>query len=347
MPCSGSPALAGTRSSSPADVWSNKALRDVAASRKDAFWSAALGVTGETTGKRSFHHTASGVHCIDALIARARGDETSHRRALKAFVAASGSPWSHLDVAFGRAGNLLGCALLLEAMTTASLAEEEGLRSLGNELFSEIREELDAAAPIGEASPLKSLGVAHGWAGILFAVLRWSESSGVPLPANLGERLDELVALATPSGRGLRWPLAVRADHRGAGLQASWCNGAAGFVHLWTLAHSLLGEQKYPQMAGGAAWTACEAPQANGDLCCGLAGRAYALLNLYKHGGDRIWLDRARDLAEGAAISSRASSLRRDSLHQGWIGVGLLAADLECPQQGCMPLFESEGWSRR
>ena len=326
-----------------ADVWSSKALRDVASPGKDAFWSVALGISEEATGRRSFHHTASGVHCVDALIAHARGDEISQRRALRAFVAASGPPWSHLDVSFGRAGNLLGCALLLEAPTTASLPGDEGLRSLGDELSSEVWRELDASAPIGEASPLRSLGAAHGWAGILYAALRWSESSGVPTPANLGERLEELAALATPVGRGLRWPSAI-GDQSGSGLQASWCNGAAGFVHLWTLAHRLLGEQHYARMATEAAWTAFEAPQANGDLCCGLAGRAYALLNLYKHSGDRVWLHRARDLAECAAVSSRATSLRPASLYQGLIGVGLLAADLECPEQSCMPLFESEGW---
>ena len=329
-----------------ADVWSSKALRGVASSGKDAYWSAALEITKETTGLRSFHHTASGVHCVDALIARARGDELSHRRALRAFIAASGPPWTHLDVCFGRAGNLLGCALLLEARTPASLPEEAGLRSLGNELLSEIWRELDASAPIGELSPLRSLGAAHGWAGILYAALRWSECAGVPTPLNLGERLEELAALATPVGRGLRWPLTV-GEHSGSGLQASWCNGAAGFVHLWTLAHRLFGEQHYARMATGAAWAAFESPQANGDLCCGLAGRAYGLLNLYKHSGERVWLDRARDLAECAAVVSRASSQPREGLYQGSVGVALLAADLDHPEQSCMPLFESEGWSAR
>ena len=136
-------------------------------------------------------------------------------------------------------------------------------------------------------------------------------------------------------------------EHSGNGLQASWCNGAAGFVHLWTLAHRLLGKQHYARMATGAAWAAFEAPQSNGDLCCGLAGRAYGLLNLYKHSGERVWLDRARDLAECAAVVSRASSQRRDGLYQGSVGVALLAADLDHPEQSCMPLFESEGWSAR
>jgi serine/threonine protein kinase len=328
-----------------ADVWSNKAMQNVISSRKEAFWSVKLGITEETTGNRSFHHTASGVHCVDALVAKARGDDASCRRAVNAFLATSCRPWSHFDVSFGRAGNLLGCASLFEATTTESPADATGLRLLGDELFSEIWRELEAAPSIGEASALLSLGVAHGWAGILYAVLRWSECSGARLPTRLGERLEELAALAIPVGRGLRWPAEAGSNHSGGALQASWCNGAAGFVHLWTAAHRLLGGYNFARMATGAAWTAFEAPHSTGDLCCGLAGRSYALLNLYKHTRDRVWLDRARDLAESAAASVRASSLRSDSLYQGRVGVGLLAADLECPEQSCMPLFESEDWT--
>ena len=327
-----------------ADVWSNRALRDVAHSPKTALWSAELGITEETTGTQSFHHTGSGVFCIDALVAQARGDESSHKRSMSAFLAANCRPRSHLDISFGRAGNLLGCASLLEATANSSTANGPGLRSLGDELSSEIWGELEMAAPIASSSTLRSLGVAHGWAGILYAVLRWHEVSGAQLPERLSERLEELAALATPVSRGLRWPSAVGGGHNWeAPLQSSWCNGAAGYVYLWTAAHRLLGEPKYGRMATGAAWTAFEAPNAGGDLCCGLAGRSYALLNLYKHSGDRVWLDRARGLAESAAVNIRANSQASDGLYHGRVGVVLLAADLECPQRSCMPLFESEG----
>jgi len=101
-------------------------------------------------------------------------------------------------------------------------------------------------------------------------------------------------------------------------------------------------EPKYDRMATGAAWTAFEAPHVGGDLCCGLAGRSYALLNLYKHSGDLVWLDRARRLAESAAASIKANSQASDGLYHGRVGVVLLAADLECPHRSCMPLFEPE-----
>ena len=81
-----------------------------------------------------------------------------------------------------------------------------------------------------------------------------------------------------------------------------------------------------------------------GDLCCGLAGRAYGLLNLYKHTGESEWLESARQLADRAVVAIQQYSLRRQSLYKGEIGVALLQADLERPELSAMPFFEHEGW---
>lgn len=86
-----------------------------------------------------------------------------------------------------------------------------------------------------------------------------------------------------------------------------------------------------------AAWSAYEAPAAPGDLCCGFAGRAYALLTLHRQTDERHWLARARAIADPAATSVRADSLRRNSLYKGDVGVALLAADLQAPEYACMP----------
>ena len=324
-----------------ADLWSHKALGGLRTA--DAFNSAELDLTPDTVGTTSLFHTASGVYCVDALIAHARGDKASQRLAIGAFLAASERPNSHLDVSLGRAGTLIGCSLLLDTLER-SVPEAVLLRSFGDRLSSEIWSELAQSAPIGESPSLKFLGAAHGWAGILFAVLRWSEISGKPVIAGIADRLDELLILGSPIGSGLRWPSSAGSSPQGSGLWASWCNGAAGFVHLWTLAHRLIGRQKYLELGVWAAWTAYQAPHSSGDLCCGLAGRAYALLNLFKQNGEVVWVDRAGDLAERAALAIRGQPHRPNSLYKGEIGVALLAADIEKPEQSCMPFFESEGW---
>ena len=188
------------------------------------------------------------------------------------------------------------------------------------------------------------LGAAHGWAGQLYAMLRWCEASGADVPDGVDRRLNELAALATPIGSGLRWPAAIGRHRHESALWASWCNGAAGFVHLWTFAARHFGGEQYPDLATGAAWAVYQAPFGTADLCCGLAGRAYALLNIYKYTGDRTWVERARELADHAAVRVRAGLTLRDSLYKGDIGIGLLVSDLADPEHACMPLYEKEGW---
>jgi len=111
-------------------------------------------------------------------------------------------------------------------------------------------------------------------------------------------------------------------------------------LHLWLLAYELLDDPHYRTLAEGAAWTTYEAPSTGGDLCCGSACRAYALLRFFRHTGDQIWLDRAYQLAEHVAQAIRKRQLRRNSLYRGEVGVCLLAADLNDPYQVRMPIFE-------
>jgi len=214
---------------------------------------------------------------------------------------------------------------------------------LGDGLLAGLWEEIDELPPIADCVERPNLGVAHGWAGYLYASLRWCRAAGSSMPEGLPTRLAELADRAHPSGRGLlwRWYAESGAD---VGTMAGWCNGSAGFVFLWTLAHQILDEPRWREMAEGAAWNAWEAPDPHGTLCCGLAGRAYALLNLWKHGGGAPWLTRARDLAAQAAQSIERSPEAPDSLYKGAMGVAVLAADLARPEGAVLPFFEEEGW---
>lgn len=59
-----------------------------------------------------------------------------------------------------------------------------------------------------------------------------------------------------------------------------WCKGSAGFVHLWTTAHALLGNGRWPTLAERAAWDMYTTSTPIAQLCCGLAGQVYALLDM-------------------------------------------------------------------
>jgi serine/threonine-protein kinase len=322
-----------------ADLWAVRA--GLAAGSEKAFWNEELEIVPEVFGDNSFFHNLAGVECVLGLVAAARGDELALSLARDGFAEAAGRPCEHVDVAFGKAGLLLGAAQLLEALPSSIDGTE--LRAAGGAVQDRLWAELEPQAPLAEGPQLRALGAAHGWAGYLYALLRWSEAAGSEPPPSLTGRLDELGELALPAGRGLRWPYDAAQPMPHGGLEASWCNGAAGYVPLWLTAHRLLGEERFEDWARRAAWTAYESPiPSGGDLCCGFGGRAYAVLALYRHGGEEVWLARARSLAERAAVNIRANSLRRDSLYKGEVGIALLAAELDDPEHACMPLFERE-----
>ena len=274
------------------------------------------------------------------MIARSQGDAGSWREAVAAFVAASQAPCPSLDLTLGRSGSLLAAALLLEGAEESSAA----LRALGDGLLAGIWEEIAAFPAIADCGGRPNLALAHGWAGFLYASLRWCRISGAPLPDALPARLGELAAEARPAGRGVRWRWHAE-NGADVGTMAGWCNGSAGFVYLWTLAHRTLGDPRFAALAEGAAWNAWEDPARDPSLCCGLAGRAYALLTLHRHGGGPEWLERARDLAERAARAAARSSEPSHSLYKGEAGLAVLAADLAAPESAAFPFFEEEGWA--
>jgi eukaryotic-like serine/threonine-protein kinase len=326
-----------------ADLWSTKALSE--SGSEDAFWNPDLRFVADTIGSNSFYHHATGLYCVQALVAHARGDERAQQLALESLVAAAAEPCAPADVVTGRAGLLLGCSLALES-SPASL-NTGPLRAIGDTLEDSLWSELVRQPALADDPKLRTLGIAHGWAGYLFALLRWSEAAATPPPAGLGERLEQLAALGRPISRGMCWPYEPGAPDPDSTLGASWCNGAAGYVQLWTLAHRQLREERFMQLAQMAAWSAYEGSSAApGDLCCGLAGRAYALLCLHRSSGELAWLARAQRLADHAAAAILQPQ-RRDSLYTGEAGVALLAADLQAPEHARMPLFEAEGWPPR
>jgi eukaryotic-like serine/threonine-protein kinase len=338
-----------------ADLWSARSLREIG--DKGAFYAEAFQITPETVGQRSLYHSPIGLHAVQALIAQARGDIALQCAATEAFIRAAREPCQILDLAFGEAGFLLGSAFLLDAFSDSnreSFVREQKtrLKACGQEIKERLWRKIEDCQLIGEAKGLTNFGVAHGWAGLLYATLCWSASAGEPLPSTLAERLQQLGACAEPIGRGLQWKwIFSDADHRaGGGYMPGWCNGSAGFVFLWTEAHKAIGDPYYLQLAEGAAWHAWEAQSQVATLCCGFAGQAYALLNLYRHTGDKVWLRRAEGVAARAAAAAYAmrgrsemrSDYRAESLYKGDMGVAVLAVDLRRPEQAAMPMFERE-----
>lgn len=337
-----------------AEIWLSRAARDM--NKNEAFHNAALEMTPDVVGRVSPLHAAPGIFCVEALLSQARGDVVSQQAAIDGFAALSEAPCDNLDATLGRCGTLLAAATLLETIPAETQLDISRLRAVGDGVMRDLWEKLDSYGPVSECPELRYSGVAHGWAGMLYATMRWCRVTEQSLPATLESRTEQLAELAEPIGRGARWPWVIPAKgHRTqVSYMPGWCNGSAGFVHFWTLAHERFQEERYLTLGHRAAWNAWESSGPVANLCCGIAGQSYALLNLFKHTGESEWLQRARELANRAVMVARdpqtprqtandGTALRDESLYKGGLGVAILAAELAEPRAACMPFFESEG----
>jgi serine/threonine-protein kinase len=314
-----------------ADVWRSRAAALLGTA--DAFYNDGR-LSREFAGDVSPFHTEAGVHVAAAMIAAARSDSVAQGRAVNDFLRTSNEPCAEIDLTLGRSGSLLAAALLLDL--TGDADDAAALRGFGAETMRAVWNELDDRAPLQVSPEGTNLGMAHGWAGYLYAALRWCSSSGHPLPPRLAERLDEYATLSRPAGRGACWPMQAGK----LPVMPGWCQGSAGRVFLFVLAHRLLGDERWLQIAEACAWHTWEDERFGPNLCCGSAGRAYALLHVYQHTGAREWLSRARRMANHAAAAIASKPDHANSLWRGELGVAVLIADLASPESARMPFFE-------
>ncbi|HEX5719882.1 MAG TPA: lanthionine synthetase LanC family protein, partial [Thermoanaerobaculia bacterium] len=330
---------------SRADLWAVKAV--AAGTPDEGFYNPGKQLDRESLGRVTPYHTPSGPRAVQALVAHAQGDLGVQRRAVAGFLEAVAHPCPNPDLALGRSGVLLAASMLLDTLRAGEEESAKRLRELGDGLVRDLWSEIAEQPPVASAAPADSswtnLGMAHGWAGYLYATLRWCRSAGSPQPPGLEERLAELAGCGRSWGRGLRWPWRDSGASPGSHMPG-WCNGSAGFVHLWTLASRELNDPSWMAFAEGAAWNSWEASDRNASLCCGLAGRAYALLDFWRHTREQIWLERAKDLAEAAAVEIVRFAEAADSLYKGEPGVAALIADLAKPEMAAQPFFGDEGW---
>jgi eukaryotic-like serine/threonine-protein kinase len=326
-----------------ADLWSVRT--GVRAQRDGAFSSVELEINPETVGRSSPYHTMSGVHWVRACVAQAMNDVVGFNQACDDLVRASHDLATNPDLTLGRAGTLVAFSSLIDLGRSVPLVDLSFVQAAGDQLAASLTAHLESLAPIAEEPTLRFLGIAHGWSGIVYALLRWREATGFRTGAGLPTRLDQLASAAEPTADGLRWPRLRRDSRSSSGdFVPSWCNGTAGFVHLWLIAERVLGDEGYRELAYGAARDALGPMESGVDLCCGLSGRAYALLALHRASGDEFWLGAARKLAFRALRPRILDAPFALSLYKGAVGPVVLAQELREPVTASMPLFESENW---
>jgi serine/threonine-protein kinase len=302
-----------------------------------AFHDREIGIRPDSVGEISIFHSAAGTACVEALVANACGDGRWAGRAAATFATASRLPCASVDLTVGRASTVLGATLLCEALAGTGIAERCGLLDLADETLARILGGLPAG--ISDEHGLRLRGIAHGWAGVLYAALRWCEATAARVPAVVGDRVEELAALA----RTIRGSVSWHGPHD-MPMAGGWCHGPAGYAHLWATASRVLDDTAHADRALRAAEASWAHSERTATLCCGSAGQAYAMLVAHQVSGDTRWVAHAHELAGRAAREAGTRWCLPNSLWKGDVGIALLAADLERPLSACMPLFGHEGW---
>jgi eukaryotic-like serine/threonine-protein kinase len=314
-----------------ADQWLSRANL---LSRLDGAFYDGEQLTEDTVGRSSLFYGPPGVLCVAAIVAAAYGDLPYANAAATRFLRASRLPARGADITTGVASSLLGCAMLREALGPGERVVP-ALDQRAHELL-----DLVWRAPGDLGRAVEYLGMAHGWAGRVYATLRWCRASGDAFPDVARERVEHLVAQREVGRRGVRWPLVAGTGRYWPG----WCHGAAGYVFLWSMLAATEQSEQCAELARLAAEETCayRAP-GTGHLCCGSAGQGYACLSMYRLTGGARWIDRARRMLTHARTEIGTDRIFAGSLYKGELGIALLEADLARPDLSAMPFFESEG----
>lgn len=326
-----------------ARLWSERAMAERASPR--AYFSVQDDITPLTVGHAAVAHGAIGTAFVHGLVAGAAGDAESGRIALDLFLAESSRPCDTGDLFLGNAGHLTSATLLLDALAGLEGGPDLApLTAFGDRLSSGLCEFMAGLPPIGPGCAFSRLGMAHGWAGLLYALIGWNRRRGLPPSADVSGRLAELRHAAVETDHGLRWPILIGGDALAPDQHMhGWCNGGAGHVLLWTLAADSTGERAWIDVARAAAADMVEGSLAGRGtvpfLCCGQVGAAYALLALHASARDPRHLAAAVDMAERAQARIREPALPPTSLFRGALGLAVLAAHLGAPDEALFPVF--------
>ncbi|MEU9107188.1 lanthionine synthetase LanC family protein [Streptomyces xanthophaeus] len=261
-----------------ADLWSDRALEGVPGHPDGGAWHGAIGALGARIAVS---------HALDdrqTLLETGQEYLREHDRYC--------TTTAPRDLTHGLASCLLWDAHLLPAVQ----AEPTGLLAAG----------ASASALLCGAltRPSRQPGLAHGMCGHLLAVLAWHAASGQPLstPVLVAARLDEIAeSFRGGSGSPEQWCR--------PGWESSWCNGATGIALLFLTAADALQAPAYVHDAQLALRVALLGEPHGYDLCCGTAGRLYALRRMALATGEGDWRRRAdreaRDLHEGLTTLKR------------------------------------------
>ena len=322
--------------SAVADLWIDRALAYVN-DPDQAFYSPGLELNEKLAGKNSVYHSASGVHLVQALISNSRNDWQSFSNGINSFLSVANLQTDKIDVTLGKSGLLIGCSLLYKELRSNKDYPATAIINFAESAKNEIWVLLDECPAINTFNSINYYGIAHGWAGFLYATLLWCDAAGTDLPVSFMKRVEELISSAIVEDQTIQWPYTENDKSSWPG----WCNGNAGHIFLWTLLYKYFKDTKYIRIAEKtAAHLIVEPLLNNADLCCGMSGIAYSMINLYNATNEEKYLKHAQYIKQIILEKWPAMAMRNNSLYKGEVGIALLLCELDNPALARMPLFE-------
>ena len=326
-----------------ADCWCARA--EYLTTDPDAYSSPAIRESEARVSEAALLHGSPGVALTRAMIGNARGDSAEVDRACRWFLQSGSSRCASRDLTLGKSGVIFAAAGFMR-MASLGSRERERVRRLGQRTVGSLVQWAEKVGGPANRTRWRNLGMAHGWAGILFAMIRWSEvDPATPLPSRMVDWLDALARRGEQDGSRMRWPWIQngRGRFQMIGYASGWCNGSAGFVPLWGAAHRALGREEDRRRMEAAATETWLTDNSAWSLCCGTTGRAFALLSAARFSGESRWAARAKILASRAMRLCDADQARehRHSLFRGDGGLVLLLAELDQPGLATFPVYAS------
>lgn len=318
-----------------ADIWNNLALNNL--NSKEAFLNEKLGLTSDKIPETSLFYSLNGVYFIQAIINMANGDYTGLKIYLEKWINTIEYNINNFDLMFGMSGILLGCAFLHKNTYENILYSKNDLIKVATNIRSVLINFLDDDfARSSSERKIKYNGIAHGLAGIIYAIIQWDLAIGANLDKKLEFHFNELLNRAERINEGICWRIK---QNKSGEFATGWCNGTAGYIFLITQMFQLTKKEEYLEKAVICGTSIIRQEIISSDLCCGLSGSGYALLNLYKIDQNNIWLDKSLEYCSKALDRIHYNSLKFSSLFKGIPGVALFAIELDLPMKASFPIF--------
>lgn len=326
-----------------AQVWSRQAL--AASDTAEAFDGPDLGVARMRIGSLSVLNNDIGLQYVAALVAKAGGDRSELARALGVFSGrlesqletAAAEPAFGLDMAAGLPG-LLTASLTLAELPDTAAEQREMLRAQAAGLRERLLARVSSACAASRFDGAY-LGLAHGLAGAIHALIDADGRLGLATDARLEAAIDALAGQAVHGPDGVGWP--IRLDETPTLGWSGWCHGSAGHIQLWLAAGRVCQPARCEELAQGAAEFAWKQRHESGcSLCCGSAGLALSYEKLAGSTGDVRWRRRAEALVFGERQDTR-DLCAPASLFRGHLGVELARLELATGGSGAFPLLDS------